>query len=275
LISDETELLTVRAQLGSTGDRVRRIQELLNAWAATERKRIGKQGAAALVCDGVFGALTLSAVKQFQQAKWLLADGVVGPFTYSMLASIPFAVQVRHDARPVKQSDVRLCWAASTEYWLRSQHQGLMNQEEIIEEVRVRAHVKGIDPDRAVLANGSLTFLGQPVWEERFRLTPRAVLASHYYAETAAIALRRSGRPIMVGTVVFNGQTNRMGVGHVRVLIGAQTYDFKLRDEVEADFAAALTFMDPMGTLDFNSKKMRHLKAPSPSGGDPYIVVWE
>jgi hypothetical protein len=59
---------------GDTGIRVRTVQYLLNAARN-----------AGLTVDGDFGAKTLTAVKGFQSANGLTADGVVGPGTWAKL----------------------------------------------------------------------------------------------------------------------------------------------------------------------------------------------
>jgi len=60
-------------RLGSTGPRVRQVQEKLRATGST------------VSMDGTFGPKTRAAVKQFQKAKRLLADGIVGPRTWAAL----------------------------------------------------------------------------------------------------------------------------------------------------------------------------------------------
>jgi peptidoglycan hydrolase-like protein with peptidoglycan-binding domain len=60
--------------LGSTGKAVRRAQRGL--------RRTPDLG---LVVDGVFGAATEAAVKEFQEGAGLTADGVVGPLTWNAL----------------------------------------------------------------------------------------------------------------------------------------------------------------------------------------------
>jgi peptidoglycan hydrolase-like protein with peptidoglycan-binding domain len=59
---------------GATGDVVRRLQRAL--------RRTPDPGVAV---DGVFGALTETAVKDFQQGQGLVVDGVVGPLTWAAL----------------------------------------------------------------------------------------------------------------------------------------------------------------------------------------------
>ena len=59
---------------GATGDAVRRLQRAL--------RRTPNLG---LAVDGVFGASTEAAVKDFQQGAGLTVDGVVGPLTWAAL----------------------------------------------------------------------------------------------------------------------------------------------------------------------------------------------
>lgn len=69
-------------KLGSEGDDVKELQKLLNEKLNTIPK---------LEEDGVFGKGTDAAVKQFQIAKNLGVDGVVGPKTWAALTSLPAA----------------------------------------------------------------------------------------------------------------------------------------------------------------------------------------
>ncbi|MEV0392028.1 peptidoglycan-binding protein [Polymorphospora rubra] len=65
--------LILPVQQGSSGDVVRAAQTALNARGAS------------LLVDGAFGAVTAAAVRSFQSANGLLADGQVGPLTWSVL----------------------------------------------------------------------------------------------------------------------------------------------------------------------------------------------
>ncbi|GAB1541536.1 hypothetical protein NUACC21_42070 [Scytonema sp. NUACC21] len=73
---------------GDTGDAVKYIQQLLNAY----RSKIGDGSAAAVQVDGVFGQKTFEAVVRFQRAyKGIISDptfpvdGKVGPITWRAL----------------------------------------------------------------------------------------------------------------------------------------------------------------------------------------------
>lgn len=70
-----------RLEKGSKGNAVKAIQILL---IGTEPGySCGKYGA-----DGDFGSATLEAVKKFQKAKGLTADGIVGPKTWAVLLGV-------------------------------------------------------------------------------------------------------------------------------------------------------------------------------------------
>ncbi len=62
-------------KLGDTGDDVKRLQRVF-----ARSKALGPDSV-----DGVFGSQTEQAVKDFQQSEGLLADGIVGPATWSLL----------------------------------------------------------------------------------------------------------------------------------------------------------------------------------------------
>lgn len=72
---------------GSTGANVLYIQSLLNGISDVFRS-IPK-----LSADGIYGAKTAAAVKQFQRIFGLSADGVVGPVTWNRLGSVYSAVK--------------------------------------------------------------------------------------------------------------------------------------------------------------------------------------
>jgi len=66
-------------QNGSTGNDVRRLQRILVMIKLLDYRGI----------DGIFGANTETAVKDFQQGRGLHVDGIVGPATWGALPADP------------------------------------------------------------------------------------------------------------------------------------------------------------------------------------------
>ncbi len=64
---------------GSTGDDVRRLQRIL----------VMMKGLGDTDIDGIFGARTEAAVRDFQSGAGLTADGIVGPATWGALPADP------------------------------------------------------------------------------------------------------------------------------------------------------------------------------------------
>lgn len=266
---DTLFLLTIRAQRGSTGPRVKEIQDLLNLWALSNSKRIGKRADGTLHPDGIFGENTETAVMTFQRESLLIEDGVVGPFTYGMLSHASLIIEVPHHPKAVPQHNLRKCWAAATEYWLRRQPAMPLDQTEVIEAVRDHAQFFGIARKDAVLESGALTIAGQKAWENRFRIRPIVETGSEFFVERAATRLRRSGRPLMLGTTEVDPHSGHMIVGHVRVIIAAQA------DFFSGNFTLALTFMDPLDrTKPFQSKSLSDLRKASTTGFRKVLVTW-
>lgn len=73
--------LIIQVRQGSTGDAVRGVQEEFQF-----RNLSGDPGQG-LQVDGIFGPLTNSTVRGFQQALGLAVDGIVGPLTWRALIS--------------------------------------------------------------------------------------------------------------------------------------------------------------------------------------------
>ncbi|MGN0963344.1 MAG: peptidoglycan-binding protein, partial [Clostridia bacterium] len=72
---DKTIMVTAKqVASGSTGSAVKAMQLLLNSF-----------GYNCGTADGVFGEKTLAALKKYQTAKSLTADGVCGPLTWTAL----------------------------------------------------------------------------------------------------------------------------------------------------------------------------------------------
>nr|MBA3947352.1 DUF3048 domain-containing protein [Herpetosiphonaceae bacterium] len=69
--------------LGSSGADVSELQTLLNTWIGNHPE----SGLAQLPISGYFGSLTDQAVRTFQQAQGLPAQGIVGPLTWAALGA--------------------------------------------------------------------------------------------------------------------------------------------------------------------------------------------
>jgi hypothetical protein len=80
-------------RIGSRGDHVRRLQQLLNSHHGLR-----------LATDGVMGPRTLAAVRQFQQSRQLSADGIVGKRTWGALYSNVPQNNVPPKAIPVREA---------------------------------------------------------------------------------------------------------------------------------------------------------------------------
>jgi len=69
-------MIRATVKYGSRGEDVKYVQETLN-----------KLGFNAGTADGIYGSGTQKAVMAFQSSKGLVADGIVGPNTYSAFSS--------------------------------------------------------------------------------------------------------------------------------------------------------------------------------------------
>ena len=78
------EKITKTLRIGSRGDQVKELQQLLIAAGYLDAKQ--QSGKAA--DDGIFGSSTAAAVKQWQRKVNLDDDGVVGPDTRNKLSTI-------------------------------------------------------------------------------------------------------------------------------------------------------------------------------------------
>ena len=72
---------------GSRGEMVRQIQKAL-AGAGLK-----------VIADGIFGAITEEAVREFQRKKGLKVDGIVGPATLALLIPPPPEEEQPHHQR--------------------------------------------------------------------------------------------------------------------------------------------------------------------------------
>jgi hypothetical protein len=82
---------------GSSGPAVAALQQRLNVWSRS------------VAVDGLFGVGTLAAVKAFQTAKKLAADGVAGPETWALLGASPAPLDLRQTVQS-SGAAVTLTW---------------------------------------------------------------------------------------------------------------------------------------------------------------------
>lgn len=70
--------------------------------------------------DGIFGSRTHRAVRTFQDEKWLVLDGIVGPCTHNALYNHETYTPILHKIPFIPQPTDTTCWAASTAMMTRS-----------------------------------------------------------------------------------------------------------------------------------------------------------
>jgi hypothetical protein len=96
---------------GSTGHRVRELQEMLNS------KIIPSPG---ISVTGTFDTGTLSAVKIFQEREWLIPDGIVETTTWNALMDAEAYRKILYPLTLIPQENEEQCWAACTAMISRS-----------------------------------------------------------------------------------------------------------------------------------------------------------
>jgi hypothetical protein len=90
---------------GSRGPLVEKLQKALNAKLRPSPN---------LVPDGIFGGNTERAVRAFQDASWLVVDGLAGVCTQNALFDEETYSPVLHRISFIPQPTNTTCWAAST-----------------------------------------------------------------------------------------------------------------------------------------------------------------
>lgn len=81
--------MTIIYKYGSRGDGVRRLQ-----------KALCKAGYP-MICDGIYGVVTLDAVVEFQKKHGLVSDGIVGPATIALL--LPTVFKLKQSKRRITE----------------------------------------------------------------------------------------------------------------------------------------------------------------------------
>lgn len=128
-------------RLGSQGDDVKLLQELLNSYGYS------------LKVDGYFGIRTDAAVKQFQKSRGLVADGIVGAKTWNALL-------------PQQSTSFPTLRRGSTGYYVTflQERLNLFGYMVIIDGIfgaKTEATVKNFQKDRGLLVDG---IVGSKTW---------------------------------------------------------------------------------------------------------------
>ena len=81
--------MTTIYKYGSRGDGVRRLQQALC------------KAGYPMICDGIYGVVTLDAVVEFQKKHGLVSDGIVGPATIALL--LPTVFKLKQSKRRITE----------------------------------------------------------------------------------------------------------------------------------------------------------------------------
>ena len=81
--------MTTIYKYGSRGEGVRRLQQALC------------KAGYPMICDGIYGVVTLDAVVEFQKKHGLVSDGIVGPATIALL--LPTVFKLKQSKRKIKE----------------------------------------------------------------------------------------------------------------------------------------------------------------------------
>jgi hypothetical protein len=132
-------------RIGSRGTKVIELQKGLN-----ERLKPSPK----LVPDGIFGNLTLTAVRKFQADNWLVVDGEVGPCTFNAATGRETYAPILHFTSFIPQPTQTTCWAAATAMLRNSSVPIVVSQT----------------PSDLILADGSLANVSEQTdWEPATR----------------------------------------------------------------------------------------------------------
>ncbi len=101
--------------IGAKGNYVEEVQKLLNKWL----KEVDGEDAFLLETDKDFGNYTKEAVEDFQHAKYLYKDGMVGKLTWAALLETERFNYFDFPNPSVRAPDSYRCWAASAAMLLR------------------------------------------------------------------------------------------------------------------------------------------------------------
>ena len=110
--SPSNEELYPTVKYGNTGTYVKKAQEYLNKFGAS------------LDVDGIFGNLTLSAVKSFQKSNDLVVDGIIGPNTWAALKSVKNELNVPYKVS-VSINDLNIRKGPGTNYATTGSYTGI------------------------------------------------------------------------------------------------------------------------------------------------------
>ena len=181
-------------KLGSRGKDVERLKVALNGWRSEK-----------LIINESFDQVTVSGIKEFQKNNMLIADGIAGPITQSMIFESNYSFSIRMPPS-VRQTQF-LCWAAALEAVLRSTWHG-NRKTQTVDQLRKKY-------EEHLTSRGDITIPGIDKVFRDLRVRGVQVKGSDLRIERILKFINRKQKQILLIDHVLGGS-----VAHTRVIYG-------------------------------------------------------